>query len=68
MLGVLRGRVAGARLRDRMAAADWLADRGFGRPVQAVGMAMDALDDRPTLELIRALTAPPAPSGRVYDE
>src|SRR5690348_16391946 len=68
MLSVLRGRLAGARLRDRMAAAEWPADRGFGRPVQAVGMAMDALDDRPTLELIRALTAPRPPSGRVYDE
>jgi hypothetical protein len=68
MLKVLRGQLPGARLRDRMAAAEWLADRGFGRPVQAVGMAMDALDDRPTLELIRALTAPRPASDRIYDE
>jgi hypothetical protein len=68
MLKVLRGRVPGSQLRDRIAAAEWLADRGFGRPVQAVGMAMNAIDNRPTLEFIRALTAPRPPSDRVYDE
>jgi hypothetical protein len=33
MLGVLRGENAEATVRDRMAAATWLADRGLGRPV-----------------------------------
>ena len=68
MLAVLRGRVPGSRLRDRMAAAEWLADRGFGRPVQAVGVAMDAMDDRTPLEVIRAITAGhTGPPGGVYD-
>lgn len=34
MLALFRGHVKGARLRDRMDAATWLADRGFGKPVQ----------------------------------
>lgn len=35
MLRVFEGKLRGARLRDRIEAATWLADRGFGRPVQA---------------------------------
>jgi len=36
MLRVFRGEVDGVRLRDQMDAATWLADRGFGRPIQAM--------------------------------
>jgi hypothetical protein len=36
MLRVFRGEVAEAKLRDQMEAATWLADRGFGKPVQAL--------------------------------
>ena len=56
MLDVLRGRLPDIRLRDQMAAAEWLADRGFGRPVQAVGVALASPDDdRIPLELVRAI-------------
>lgn len=34
MLWVFRGKVKKARLEDRMAAATWLADRRFGKPLQ----------------------------------
>jgi hypothetical protein len=34
MLRVLRGKEEDADLKARMQAAEWLADRGFGRPVQ----------------------------------
>jgi hypothetical protein len=33
---VFRGKVDGVRLRDRLEAATWLADRGFGKPIQAL--------------------------------
>lgn len=39
MVEILNGEsIAGKRpkLRDRMDAATWLSDRGFGRPVQAI--------------------------------
>lgn len=36
MLRIFRGEIADAKLRDRMEAATWLADRGFGKPVQAL--------------------------------
>lgn len=36
MLQVFRGEVPGAKLRDQMDAVTWLADRGFGKPVQAL--------------------------------
>lgn len=36
MLRVFRGEAEGAKLRDRMEAATWLADRGFGKPIQAL--------------------------------
>jgi hypothetical protein len=36
MLRVFRGEVDDASLRHRMEAATWLADRGFGKPIQAL--------------------------------
>lgn len=36
MLEVFRGEVAGVKVKDRIDAATWLADRGFGKPVQAL--------------------------------
>jgi hypothetical protein len=48
MLRVLRGE-AGARLRDRLDAATWLADRGFGKPTQA--MELSGRDGEPLLPL-----------------
>ena len=36
MLRVFRGKLKTAGLNQRMEAATWLADRGFGRPVQAI--------------------------------
>jgi len=36
MLQVFRGEVPGTKLRDQMDAVTWLADRGFGKPVQAL--------------------------------
>jgi hypothetical protein len=36
VLRVFRGEAEGTRLRDRLEAATWLADRGFGKPVQAL--------------------------------
>jgi hypothetical protein len=38
MLSVLRGEIGGATLRDRVAAASWLADHGFGRAPQALAV------------------------------
>lgn len=36
MLRVFRGDVSGTKLKDRIDAATWLADRGFGKPIQAM--------------------------------
>lgn len=36
MTRVFRGEIKEASVRDRMYATEWLADRGFGRPVQGV--------------------------------
>jgi hypothetical protein len=46
MLRVFRGKVAGAkvRLEDRMAAATWLADRGFGKPSQVQQLQLPGED------------------------
>jgi hypothetical protein len=41
MLRVLRGQVRGVRVRDRLEAATWLADRGFGKPIAASEPAPD---------------------------
>jgi hypothetical protein len=42
MAKVFRGELAEVTLKDRVAAASWLADRGFGKPPQAlaVGLAL----------------------------
>jgi hypothetical protein len=68
MLAVVRGEISGVRVRERIDAATWLADRGFGKP--AVASAPDSEDQRPTLEAIRVIfgggSAPDAP--RVYDD
>jgi hypothetical protein len=42
MVRVFRGQEPKATLRDRVAAATWLADRCFGRPPQAVSVALDS--------------------------
>jgi hypothetical protein len=68
MLSVLRGEVAGARLSDRIEAATWLADRGFGRPGAA--MSPDQVQsERISVELIRALCSDSEQPNaqRVYD-
>ena len=62
MLRVLRGRVRGVRLRDRLEAATWLADRGFGRPTLMVEPQPDVG------ELLAPLYGRPSDPCRVYDE
>jgi hypothetical protein len=44
ILDVFRGEVEGVKLRDRVEAATWLADRGFGRPVQAMNVETVEID------------------------
>jgi len=44
VLHVFRGEVEGVRLKDRVEAATWLADRGFGRPVQAMNIESFEID------------------------
>jgi hypothetical protein len=63
MVRVLRGQVRGVRVRDRLEAATWLADRGFGKPVPAIERAPDVT------ELLAALhrSASPPNSTGVYD-
>ena len=75
MLSVLRAEVPGATLRDRMAAASWLADHGFGRPLLTdpagavvqvqptlVVQALAKVSDAALDELSKALAVlPPAP-------
>jgi hypothetical protein len=36
MLRVFRGEVTGAKLRDQMEAAAWVAERCIGKPIQAL--------------------------------
>lgn len=36
MLRIFRGELPDAKLKDRIEVAAWLADRGFGKPVQAM--------------------------------
>jgi hypothetical protein len=57
MLGVLRGKIAGVKLRDRIAAATWLADRGFGRPVQALEHSAPDGEELIPLEVVRTIMA-----------
>jgi hypothetical protein len=61
MLRVLRGQIRGVRVRDRLEAATWLADRGFGRPMMMVEPQPDVG------ELLAALHGPPSDPGKVYD-
>lgn len=49
MLGVFRGRHKQVRLRDRIDAATWLADRAFGRPMQH--MEHTGRDGQPLISL-----------------
>jgi hypothetical protein len=65
MLRVLRGK-EGARVRVRIEAATWLADRGFGKPGPAPDP--DAGDGRITLEAIQAIMSAPSDPHRVYDD
>ena len=70
MVSVMRGEtVDGAkpRLRDRMDAATWLSDRGFGRPVNQVEsrsnslsleMTMSELTSEDLMTIIEAQAAP----------
>ena len=41
---VFRGEVEGAKLKDRLEAATWLADRAFGKPVQAMNVETFQVD------------------------
>jgi hypothetical protein len=57
MLQVFRGETEGARIRDRIEAATWLADRGFGKPIQA--LEHSSADGEPLIPLtiIQAMVA-----------
>jgi len=48
---VFRGEVEGVRLRDRLEAATWLADRGLGKLTQGVELA--GKHSKPLLSLAR---------------
>jgi len=39
MVRVMRGEEPGSRLSDRMAAASWLSDRGWGKPTQVAELS-----------------------------
>jgi hypothetical protein len=54
---VFRGEVEGVRLRDRLGAATWLADRGFGKPTQGVEFAGKDGEPLLSLALVRAVVA-----------
>ena len=57
MLRVFRGQADGVKLKERLDAATWLADRGFGKPVQAMEHA--GKDGEPLIPLaaIQAVVA-----------
>jgi len=57
MLRVFRGKLKGAKLKDRLDAATWLADRGFGRPWQGMEIGGKEGDSRIPLELVREVMA-----------
>jgi arylamine N-acetyltransferase len=57
MLRAFHGEERGARLRDRMEAATWLADRGFGKPVQAMAHAAADSEALIALDMLRAVVA-----------
>ena len=57
MLRVFRGTEAGAEIEHQVMAATWLADRGFGKPVQSVHHAggLTVLSDLSDAELEDAI-------------
>ena len=59
MIGVLHGRlvVNGKKpsFGDRIKAAEWLADRGWGKPIVMVESQSDDLEQQVALELARML-------------
>jgi hypothetical protein len=57
MLRVFRGEVADAHLRDRLEAATWLCDRGFGKPTQGVELAGKDGEPLLSLALVQAVVA-----------
>jgi hypothetical protein len=54
---VFRGEVDGVRLRDRLDAATWLADRGFGKPTHGVELAGKDGEPLLSLALVQAVVA-----------
>jgi hypothetical protein len=54
---VFRGEVEGVRLRDRLEAATWLADRGFGKPTQGVELAGKDGEALLSITLVQAVVA-----------
>ena len=57
VLRVFRGEAEGAKLRDQLEAATWLADRGFGKPVQALEHAGKDGESLIPLAVIQAVVA-----------
>ncbi len=57
MLRVFRGELKAARLRDRLDAATWLSDRGFGKPVQAMEHSDKDGEALISLAMIQAVVA-----------
>jgi len=57
VMRVFRGEVEGVRLRDRLEAATWLADRGFGKPTQGVELAGKDGDTLVPITLVQAVLA-----------
>jgi len=66
MLRVLRGKVPGVKLRDRLEAATWLTDRSFGRPAPAA--PPKAEDERVSLDALRAILSQARDPERGYNE
>jgi hypothetical protein len=64
MLRVFRGEVEDASIRHRMEAATWLADRGFGRPVQALEHSGRDGEALIPLDLLQAVVAEADGDGR----
>ena len=54
---MFRGEERGAKLRHRIDAATWLADRGFGRPIQAMAHAATDGESLIPLDVLRGVVA-----------
>lgn len=75
MLNVMRGEnVKYIKTRDRLEAAKFLADRGWGRAVEQsvhlrleAGQSPEVLDNLPTSELLNVIKAIQSPSEAVVD-